>query len=270
MATVYIKPGTGTGTGSQADPYFYSQLATAETAAGSGGTILFTDGTYSVSTNVVWDADGVTYKSENKHLARIVASTNSHVFLVGSTSITAPVIADGFFVQDLSLKPTSPNQTADANKTCKYLNIKLEQTAQHSLNPITHPSADALALFEVNFCELNFHPPASTRPFAGCNGGTMTNCSVFLNLDDTTGFSTRSSGTFGSFTNCIIASNDTTNSKCTQNSPAYSTDATNCLFHQLGTQNESGGTNNISGDPLFITPGSDLRLRPNSPAIGAS
>ena len=146
MATVYIKPGTGTGTGSQADPYFYSQLATAETAAGSGGTILFTDGTYSVSSHVVWDADGVTYKAENKLQAKIVASTNSHYLQVGSTSITAPVIADGFFVQDLSLQPTSPNQTADANKTCKYLNIKLEQTAQHSLNPINSPSGDTQAL----------------------------------------------------------------------------------------------------------------------------
>lgn len=267
MATVYIKPGTGTGTGSQADPYFYSQLATAETAAGSGGTILFTDGTYSVSSHVVWDADGVTYKAENKLQAKIVASTNSHYLQVGSTSITAPVIADGFFVQDLSLRPTSPNQSADANKTCKYLNMKLEQTAQHSLNPIHNPSDDSLALCEVNFCELNFHPPASPRPFHGCNGGTMTNCSVFFNLDDTTGWSDRNTGKFSSFTNCIIASNDTGNSLCTTN---YSNNATKSLFHQMGSTNDSGGTNNIFSDPLYVNPGSDLRLRPSSPAIGAS
>ena len=267
MATVYIKPGTGTGTGTQADPYFYSQLATAATAAGSGGTILFTDGTYNVSDNVLFNADGVTYKAENKLQAKIVASTNSHYLQVGSSAMTAPTIADGFFVQDLSLRPKSPNQTADANKTCKYLNIKLEQTAQHSLDPIDNPSGSAAALSEVNFCELNFHPPATTQPFSGCNGGTMTNCSVFLNLDDTTTWSDSSTAKFSSFTNCIIASNDTGNSLCTTN---YSNNATKSLFHQMGSTNDSGGTNNIFSDPLYVNPGSDLRLRPSSPAIGAS
>ena len=71
MATVYIKPSTGTGTGTLADPYFYSQLATAETAAGSGGTILFTDGSYSSLGSQTWDASGVTYKSLNKQGASI-------------------------------------------------------------------------------------------------------------------------------------------------------------------------------------------------------
>ena len=50
MATVYIQPGSGTGAGSEADPYYYSQLSTAETAAGSGGKILFNDGSYAVGT----------------------------------------------------------------------------------------------------------------------------------------------------------------------------------------------------------------------------
>ena len=45
MATVYIKPGTGTGTGTLADPYFQSQIATAETAAGTDGTVTAGDDT---------------------------------------------------------------------------------------------------------------------------------------------------------------------------------------------------------------------------------
>ena len=44
MATVYIKPGTGSGSGTLAAPYFFSELGTAETAAGNDGKILFTDG----------------------------------------------------------------------------------------------------------------------------------------------------------------------------------------------------------------------------------
>ena len=58
MATVYIKPGTGSGSGTLAAPYFYSELATAETAAGVGGTILFTDGDYSLAGTTTWDGVG--------------------------------------------------------------------------------------------------------------------------------------------------------------------------------------------------------------------
>jgi len=38
----------------------------------------------------------------------------------------------------------------------------------------------------------------------------------------------------------------------------------------MGTTNSSGGTDNIFEDPLYVDPGSDLRLRPTSPAIGAA
>ena len=72
MATVYIKPGSGTGTGTLADPYFYNQLVTAETAAGNGGTIYFTDGDYSLNTGTtLWRASGVNYESLNLYGAKL-------------------------------------------------------------------------------------------------------------------------------------------------------------------------------------------------------
>lgn len=72
MATVYIQPGTGTGTGTLADPYYYSELSSAETAAGSGGTILFVNGDYNFSSHVSFSADGVTYKAVNRLGAKIL------------------------------------------------------------------------------------------------------------------------------------------------------------------------------------------------------
>ena len=65
MATVYIKPGTGTGTGTLADPYFFDQLGTAETAAGSGGKILFINGTYTQGSALSLGASNVTYEALN-------------------------------------------------------------------------------------------------------------------------------------------------------------------------------------------------------------
>jgi hypothetical protein len=268
MATVYIKPGSGTGTGTASDPYFYSQLTTAESTAGSGGTILFTDGDYSLSGNTIWDADGVTYKALNRHRANIKFTTTSHYLRVGSTSITAPVIADGFYVENTQLNLATPLQTADANKTAKFVNVRSVQTTQHSLSPILHASADTAALGEWINCEIIAKTPVSIRPFSGCNGATMTNCSVFLDMSGTTTFSARATAIFSSITNSILASNQTNSSFITQN---YTSNATNSYFYQMGTTNSSGGTNNVfGGDPLFVDESSDLRLRPASPAIGAA
>ena len=49
MATIYVQPGSGTGAGTLADPYYYDdEFADAYTAAGVGGIIYLTDGTYQI------------------------------------------------------------------------------------------------------------------------------------------------------------------------------------------------------------------------------
>jgi hypothetical protein len=267
MATVYLQPGTGTGTGTASDPYFYSQLSTAETAAGSGGTILFLDGDYNFSTSVTWGADGVTYKSLNRLGAKILTTANNLIFGIGSSLITAPTIADGFYVENFLLKLTSPDQTVDTNKVAKFNNLKLVQNLRHTGVNCIYAGADAASFHEVNGCELNCKPAASgCRPFQGCSGGTMTRSSVYIDFDANVTFNDRGTAKFDTFTNCIIASNG--NGTFTQN---YSSNSTNCMFYQMGTTNNSGGTNNISQqDPLFVDAGNDLRLRPASPAIGAA
>jgi len=272
MATVYIAPtaqGSADGT-SPANAYAYGGLASAESDAGSGGTIYFLDGTYNVSANIIWDADGVTYKSLNRHGAEIIFSTTTHYLQIGSASITAPTIADGFYVENGAMRLHSPSQSTDPNKTSKYINCRFVQTAQQTLAyAISHASADAVALGEITNCEIIAKCATSIRPFNGCNGVTATNCSIFLDMSATTSFSPRVSAYFSSLSNSIIVSNQTNSSFITQN---YTTTATNCYFHQMGTTNSSGGTNNVfdGGDPLFVDESSDLRLRPASPAIGAA
>ena len=86
MATVYIAPtaqGSADGT-SEANAYAIGSIATAESDAGSGGTIYFLDGTY---TNIgTWDADGVTYESLNLHGAEITGTQPN--FGSASASVT--------------------------------------------------------------------------------------------------------------------------------------------------------------------------------------
>ena len=98
MATVYIKPGTGTGTGTASDPYFFSQLATAETGAGSGGTILFTDGTYIVSTILQLGASNVSYEALNTKQAIIDFQNGSLSALELGTSAASYA---GFFLKGI-------------------------------------------------------------------------------------------------------------------------------------------------------------------------
>ena len=103
MATVYIKPGTGSGSGTLAAPYFYSELATAATAAGSGGTILFTDGDYPITTTTLLDGVGsngnnITYQSLNLKGAVIKSSSAGTLrqITVGSTGNTSNINVENF------------------------------------------------------------------------------------------------------------------------------------------------------------------------------
>ena len=91
MATVYIKPGTGSGSGTLAAPYFKSELDTAEAAAGNNGIIYFVDGTYTLS-NETWDGgvDNITYKSLNKNGA-ILTSAGTITLRFGASSTTQNV-----------------------------------------------------------------------------------------------------------------------------------------------------------------------------------
>ena len=99
MATVYIAPtaqGSADGT-SEANAYAYSSLSTAESDAGSGGTIFFTDGTYTLSGNQTWDGSGINYKSLNLKQAIIDGNSTLRQISIGSATSTNILISDFHF-----------------------------------------------------------------------------------------------------------------------------------------------------------------------------
>lgn len=259
MATVYIKPGTGTGTGTASDPYFYSnQLSSAESDAGSGGTIFFTDGDYTTTTGVALGSNGVTYKSLNRFGAKMIGSGGVVGLAIGATSNTVAVTVSGFLLEDFVFDFNPPQDTSIIH-TLEYCKATHTTSTSSALIQGQSGSSDRAL---INFCEFSFKP-SGTSFGSSTSNYTYKNSSFFFDLSATSGISDPGTGAIIS-NNCIYSSND--NSKWSH--PLVS-NATNCCFHNMGSTNSSGGTDNIFVDPEFVDPGSDLRLRPSSPCIGA-
>lgn len=261
MATVYIAPsaqGTGDGT-SAANAYAYSSLSSAESDAGSGGTIFFTDGDYSFTTNPTWGSNGVTYKSLNRFGAKIIGSSSIRTLVIGGTGNTVAVTVSSFLFEDFVFDFDPPQDTSII-QTLEY--CKTTHTTSTSSVLINGQSGSSDRGL-INFCEFNFKP-SGTSFGSSTSNYTYKNSSFFFDLSATSGIVDPSTGALFS-NNCIYSSND--NTKWAH--PLVSK-ATNCCFHNMGSTNSSGGTDNIFVDPVFVDPGSDLRLRSTSPCIGAA
>jgi len=266
MATVYIKPGTGTGTGTASDPYFYSQLSSAETAAGAGGTILFTDGTYSL-TSANWLVDDLTYKSLNQNGAVIDGTVTSEgdgprQLLYGSTTGTVGTVVDGFSFIDFRIGLRAPSGGIPLNKV---LNCNLTCTqflAFGTSGVITGYWATNRVL--VSGCSFYMKWYSGNRIFSDFANGDLEGCTLGLDIHPSE--TAISNDNLKSAKNCIFTSNDS-GSVLTASIGAK---GNTCCFYNWGTTT-SGGTNNIFQDPQLVNlTGGDLRLRPTSPCIGAA
>ena len=263
METVYIAPtaqGLADGT-SAANAYAFSSLSSAETDAGNGGTIYFTDGDYSItSVTTLWRASGVNYESLNLYGAKLTTTntTLSNTIYVGQNSAVGGantfqkfVVENLRFGIDAAVTPTIKNNkfiTSTAlNSTSERFLINTSGSVNFTDNQVSVSYAAAGVLF-YNFTTATFERNSIYLGLTGMSSGQM---SAAL----------PSSG----MKNNIWMSDDTT--RCNFTLASVSTFS---CFHQIGSSNTSGGTDNIFSDPLFVAPANDdLRLRPSSPCINA-
>lgn len=260
MATVYIAPtaqGSADGTSAE-NAYGISSLATAESDAGVGGKILFLDGTYSVNFAVT----GITYQSLNKHGASYTHGN------IGSSASTSPIFKD-FLVE----KTSTYIQSFGSETIIDGCLFKATNTTNGFFNRTDGSSSTSKFTNNV----LYFEPSSGGTRYmmAGIGfwkeliGNTFYVKTGNLTAGQlTTSVSSQYVGGSNVFKNNILATDDSTNTIF--NNVNIAQYASNCCFHQAGSSNTSGGTDNIFVDPIFVDEGNvDFRLRPTSPCIGA-
>jgi len=264
---VYIQPGSGTGSGTIADPYYYNQLNSAESDAGSGGTILFLDGQYSIGGNITWDGSGVTYKSLNPKGAIIDGNGTLRTLFLGSSSSTNILVSD-FHFKDFAFTIEAASSAIPVSIT----DIFLEHTMPFSRAYLGTIYCKFRRLDISNSVFIPNYSAGDSLFYQSVNTSEVTNCTFFLKA---TGLAANLIKNYDSFPrpkykNCIFASN---NSAAIQSTTGLSvvtdSDCTNCCIHDFGTSHTITSPN-IADDPQFVDPAiGNLNLRPTSPCIGA-
>ncbi len=278
MATVYLQPGTGTGAGTLADPYFFDQLGTAETAAGSGGKILFTDGTYLVTALLQLGASNVTYEALNLKQAVLdfQNSTSYGLELGRSADSNAGFALKGLVFDNIG--STSFNGAVDVEiasgqlltvDDCDFLDMSSTYKAI-----VGSGSPSPVGSMNATFTGCLFTGSTSTgdvdffryRQSTVSHSLTLNNCTcIFTNNDTNEFFITTTTGSVTVKNSILFADGSGTTTLGTANT---FTESNNC-YRNIG-ESADPANSIIVDDPQFVdSANADLRLRPSSPCINA-
>jgi hypothetical protein len=278
MATVYIKPGSGSGSGTLADPYFFDQLGSAETAAGSGGKILFTDGTYTVSAVLQLGASNVTYEAVNTKEAILdfQSSTTYGLELGRSADSYAGFALKGLVFDNIG--STVNNGAVDVEiasgqlltvDQCDFLDMSSTYKAI-----VGSGASTPVGAMNATFTGCVFTGSTSSadvdffryRQPSASNNLTLNNCTcVFTNNSTNEFFVTTTTGSV-TVKNSILTEDGS--GTTTLGTATTFTESNNCYFGIGESADAANGI--IVDDPQFVdsTTG-DYRLRPSSPCINA-
>jgi len=275
MADSYIAPtAQGLGDGTSADnAYAYSStnLNSAETDAGDGGTIYFLDGTYTFTGNQTWNAGGfddMTYKSLNDYGAYLVGQTSHRDIYLGSNS-TSTLKVEGFKSANVSYV-TPLNQLTTVLTINKIIHADTISSTRPNYG-IFYGGGDAVSGHTISNSSFSLDYSGASKVFRSSQGCTISYCTFHIKCssvgtDGITSFPGTVSVPYA--TNSIFASD---NQSAIADITIDSTRFTNCIVYNMHTNDMSGGTDNIFQDPQLVNPAiGDLRLRPTSPAIGAA
>jgi len=277
MSLKYIQPGSGSGSGTEADPYFFNQLSTAVNAADgeSERTLIFTDGSYTTTSASITITKNITFKAQNVGKATIertglsAGGTPTYIFCSDTANTSVVLKFDGLNFRNIYIFFSATPSSIILDKILLDSSTTLAWSGTYGMVGAT--GSQAITITNSSFAP-KFHD-GSTKWIDAANM-TATECSFYLDNSAMTTGSLAYNGTLnaGTWKNNIFMSEDSARMDATQD---IANITSNCCFHQFGTNNAQGagsgdGTNNVFGNPLFIdTSTSDLRLRPSSPCINA-
>ena len=195
------------------------------------------DGTYIPTSTLNFAADGRTYKSQNVHGAKFQPSSYSFFNLLpGSVGITL----SGFHFSDLRLNTTATTGN-NVMEFCKFAGTG--NYTGHFFNCTSLP-------IDVNFCTFAATFSDSTEIiFRQKAGSTMNGCSVYVDPAGTVSAGGITMTFSGTVKNTIFSSTDSSKIGTT-----FASSTSNCCFHDFGSGNTSGGTNNKFDDPQYVDP----------------